>query len=96
MKPTRSEDLLAKALVDPASVFSNPMAVVDEDRLSSERKIEILRHWAYDALEMQVADEEGFPARKPAHLLDSVLSALHRLGAAPDIEHSPPTKQGCV
>jgi len=25
-----------------------------------------------------------------------ILAALHRLGAGPDIEHSPPTKQGGV
>jgi hypothetical protein len=87
---------LAKALVDPASIFPNPMAVLDEDSLSREQKIEILRHREYDALEMQVANEEGFPARQPGHLLDSVLAALHRLGAAPDTEHSPPTKQGGV
>ena len=96
MKSKISEDLLARALIDPARVFSNPMAVLDEDSLSRERKIEILKHWEYDALEMQVADEEGFPARQPGHLLDSVLAALHRLGAGPDIEHSPPTKQGGV
>ena len=96
MKPTMCEKLLANALLDPASVFSSPMDVVYEDSLTNEQKIEILRHWEYDALEMQVADEEGFPARKPGHLLDSVLAALHWLGTGPDVEHSPPTKQGGV
>lgn len=96
MKSTMCEEVMAKALVDPSSVFSSPMAVVLDDNLSSKQKIEILRHWEYDAREMQVADEEGFPARKPGHLLDEVLAALHRLGAGPDIEHSPPTKQGGV
>lgn len=96
MKPAMDKEVLAQALVDPSSVFSDPTAVLDEDSLSREQKIRILRHWKYDALEMQVADEEGFPARKPGHLLDSVLAALHQLGAEPDIEHSPPTKQGAV
>jgi hypothetical protein len=94
MKSTISEEDLEKALVDPASVFSTPAAVLDERSLTREQKIEILRRWEYDAREMQVADEEGFPARKPGVLLDSVLKALHSLGAGPDTERSPPTKQG--
>ena len=96
MKPTTSDDRVAKALIDPANVFSNPMAVVNEDSLSNERKIEILKRWEYDARQLQVADEEGFPAREPGCLLDAVLAALHQLGAGPDIEHSLPTKQGGV
>jgi len=96
MKPPTNKSLLTRALVDPANVFPEPMAVLDEDRLSREQKIEILRHWEYDAREMQVAEEEGLSARKPGHLLDSVLAALHQLGAGPDVEHSPPTKQGGV
>lgn len=91
-----SDQLLTQALLDPASVFSSPMAVVCEESLSDERKVEILRRWEYDAREIQVADEEGFPARAPGDLLDGVLAALHQLGAGPDIEHSPPTKQGGV
>ena len=55
-----------------------------------------MKRWEYDALEMQVADEEGFPAREPGCLLAAVLVALHRLGAGPDLEHSPPTKHGGV
>ena len=87
---------LAKALVDPASVFPNPMAIVVDDSLSVERKVEILRRWEYDAREIQVAEEEGFPAKEPDSLLDAVIAALHALGAGPDLEHSPPTKQGGV
>ncbi len=96
MDQVQTDEHMAKALLDPASVFSNPMAVVDEKALSTERKIEILRRWEYDAKEVQVADEEGFPAREPGTLLDAVIAALHQLGAGPDLEHSPPTKQGGV
>ena len=91
-----TDDRVIQVLIDPASIFSSPMAVVNDVSLSDERKIEILRRWGYDALEMQVADEEGFPARQPGCLLDAVITALRHLGAAPDIEHSPPTKQGGV
>lgn len=96
MKPITTDERVAKALLDPASVFPNPMTVVADDSLSVERKIEILKHWEYDALEVQVAEEEGFPAREPDSLLDTIIAALHQLGAGPDLEHSPPTKQGGV
>jgi hypothetical protein len=96
MRTTMTDDELAKALIDPANVFSDPMAVVNEDSLPDERKREILKRWEYDAREMQVAEEEGFPAREPGCLLDAILAALHQLGAGPDIEHSPQTKQGSV
>lgn len=90
------KERLAKALLDPSSVFSTPMDVVEDESIADELKIKILRRWEYDAREMQVADEEGFPARPPGSLLDTVIAALHRMGTAPDIEHSPPTKQGGV
>ncbi len=95
-KSQSADSRLQKALIDPANVFSSPMAVVDDETFSTERKIEILRRWEYDAKEIQVADEEGFPAREPGTLLDAVIAALHRLGAGPDLEHSPTTKQGGV
>ena len=88
-----NEDRMARAIIDPSSVFSDPMAVVDDDNFADEQKIKILKSWEYDALEMQVADEEGFPARESGNLLVDVVAALHRLGAGPDIAHSPPTKQ---
>ena len=90
-----TSERLTKALIDPSSVFSNPGDVVNAE-VSKERKIEILRRWEYDAKEMQVADEEGFPPREHGVALDAVLSALHCLGVGPDLEHAPPTKQGGV
>ena len=96
MNQAMTKAQLTRAMLDPASMFLSPMAIVDDERLASDQKIELLRRWEYDAREMQVADEEGFPAREPGYLLDAILAALHNLGAGPDIEHSPPTKQGCV
>lgn len=96
MNTKKIEEQIATALIDPASIFLNPMAVVTEDDIPTARKIEILKHWEYDALEMQVAVEEGFLAGESGALLDAVIAALHRLGVGPDVEHSPPTKQGGV
>jgi hypothetical protein len=96
MTPTMTDEQLAKAMIDPASVFANPMTIVAEDSISDELKIELLRHWEYDAREIQVAEEEGFPPRPSTALLDEVIAALHELGTGPDTEHPAMTKQGGV
>lgn len=94
--PDMTDSKKAKALVDPERVYSTPADVVADEGLARVDKIEILRRWEYDAREMQVADEEGFPNPGPDNLLDEVVAALHKLGAGPDVERSPPTKQGSV
>ena len=87
---------LNEALVDPAAVFGAPEDVLSHDHLAREQKVEILRRWEYDAHELEVAEEEGMGSEPPSDLLDRILRALHALGARPDIEHSPPTKQGGI
>lgn len=82
-----------KAMLDPISVFRSPTEVIDENTLTREQKIKILRRWEYDARELEVAEEENMGGGPP-DMLDQVLKGLHRLGAEVDIEHSPPTKQG--
>jgi len=86
-----------KALLNPEAVFKKPQEVVERHDLSREQKIEILRRWAYDVRELQVADDESMTTKKPqepAVTLDAVLNALRSLGASADVEHSAPTKQG--
>jgi hypothetical protein len=84
-----------KAMTNPSAVFRKPQDVVENSDLSREQKIEILRRWEYDARELQVADEEGMaPADPQPVVLDTILDALRSLGAAADVEHSAPTKQG--
>lgn len=75
-------------------IYCDPGAVVDDQCLSLERKVEILKRWEYDARELQVAKEEGLSAEAPDGQFDAVLLAMHRLGARPNIERSAPTKQG--
>ena len=84
-----------KALRDPSAVFQSPHDVVQRVELSREKKIEVLRRWEFDALELQVAEEENMPSTQES-ALDEVLAALRELGANPDTEHSPPTKSGGV
>ena len=50
---------LRKALLNPALVFLGPEDVLKRDELTREQKIEVLRRWKFDALQLQVADEEN-------------------------------------
>ena len=83
---------LEQALLDPASVFTDPEEVRDHPDLTRMQKIEVLRRWEYEESEVAVAEEEGMVTGKPP-ILRRVLVVLEELGAKIDIEHSPPTKQ---
>ncbi len=80
------------AMLAPTMVFEDPMDVVANDELTRDQKVEILRRWEYDARQLEIAEEEaGMAVRRP-EMFDLVLQALHTLGVARDIEHTPPTK----
>ncbi len=81
-----------QALLNPASVFATPEAVLLHDGLSKQQKIEILRRWEYDASENCVAVEEGMPDGE-SNLLRRILLALDRLTGGIDVEQVGPTKQ---
>jgi hypothetical protein len=82
-----------KAVLNPGSMFARPADVCDEQALTREQKILILRRWEYDARDLEVAEEENMGGGPPG-LLDEIIRALHRLDADVDVEHTPPTKQG--
>ena len=83
---------LAKARLDPGSVFQSPEELRDLGGLTRQQKIEILQRWAYDASELAVAEEEGMVGGEPSQLAQ-ILSVLDVLTGGYDVEHSPPTKQ---
>ena len=74
---------LRKAMLDPALVFRGPEDLLKRDELTREQKIEILRRWKFDALQLQVAEEENMGSEQPSDILDRVLQALHALNAVP-------------
>lgn len=76
----------------PASVFGDPEAVLAHDELTKEQKVEILRRWRYDAVELGVAVEEGMPGEDDG-VLRRVMLALGALTGPVDVEHIGPTKQ---
>lgn len=82
-----------KAKLDPRLVFSDPKDVLECSQFSRDQKIEVLRRWAYDAKEMDVAKEEGMASEEPSELIQ-VLEALKSLDSGLDREHDGPTKHG--
>ena len=90
--PTKTSKI-NKVLKNPADNFSSPQEIVQKKDLTVEQKIEILRRWEYDELEMAVAEEENMAGGPPSKL-EEILAALRQLKAGHDSEHTPPTKQG--
>ncbi len=70
-------------MLDPALVFRGPEDLLKRDELTREQKIEILRRWKFDAVQLQVAEEENMRSEQPSDILDRVLQALHALNAVP-------------
>ena len=96
MKTDETKIDLKKARVSPAAVFETPEALLAHPGLSRADKIELLRRWELDAVEIQVAEEENMRPGEPSDLLDRVLKALHALDAGPDLNRPGPTKHGSV
>lgn len=92
--PTRSLSLLdvERAMEAPASVFATPEEVLEQSELTPAQKIEILRRWQYDAVELDVAVEEGMPGEDDP-LLRRIMLALGQLTGPIDLEHLGPNKQ---
>ena len=82
---------LRTAIRDPTSVFENPEEVVTAKALTRADKIAILKSWAYDARELEVAEEEGMPGGGQS-VLSQVLDALKHVAGALDLERPAPTK----
>lgn len=89
---TGSPEWLERALLDPDVTFRTPESVVDYPGLPTEQKIEVLRAWAYDASEAEVAEEEGMPGLRE-HLLQRILLALGKLESSHVDEAVAPSKQ---
>ncbi len=85
---------LRKAMLNPARVFRGPEDVLEGEELTREQKIEILDRWKFDALQLQVAEEENMGSEQPSDILDRVLQALNALTTDPNLANSPPTKPG--
>ena len=83
---------IERALEAPASVFASPEDVLTHAGLTKEQKIEILRRWQYEAVEIDVAVEEGMPGDDNL-LLRRIMLALGALTGPLDLDHLGPNKQ---
>lgn len=84
---------IERAKLNPSSIFISPQKVTEEESLTTDEKIEILRRWEYDAREMQVATEENMPGTN-SDILSEVLEELNKLGAKSKVKSTSPTKTG--
>lgn len=77
--------------LDPSSMFASPTMLLECETLSNAQKIDLLRRWYLDAVEIAVAEEEGMPSRD-GDLMREALLSLQQL-AAIDVDHVGPAKQ---
>jgi hypothetical protein len=83
---------IERAMESPASVFGSPEEVLEHPELTGAQKIEILRRWQYDAVEVDVAVDEGMPGDDDP-LLRRIMLALGTLTGPIDLDHLGPNKQ---
>lgn len=77
--------------LDPSSMFESPAALLECEKFSNAQKIDLLRRWYLDAVEIAVAEEEGMPCRD-GDLAREILLSLQQL-APIDVDHVGPAKQ---
>ncbi len=81
------------ARLDPAAVFETPEQVRDHDVLTADEKIEILRRWAYDDADLDVAGEEGMPGETDDDFQRRILLALQAVSGDAALDPTGPSKQ---
>jgi len=67
---------------NPASCFERPSDVLEHEDLSREQKVEILRQWDYDTLQLAVATDESMTSEAAANgqRVAEIHKALEELG----------------
>lgn len=73
-----NEKEFERILADPSATFKMPDDVLHDERLSRKQKIAILKLWAFDEHELEVAEEENMRGKGPI-LLDEVMQALRHI-----------------
>lgn len=68
-----------KIIADPSACYELPEEILHDSRLSRKQKIAILKLWAFDARELQVAEEENMRGDSGATMLTQVLEALRQI-----------------
>lgn len=76
------DEVYKRALIDPSSVFKDPQDIFDATHLTHQQKIELLRRWDVDALEIETAQTEGMIDGERSHLreIHLLLNKLEKTG----------------
>lgn len=74
-----TKDEFEQIISDPSSNYQVPKDVLLDERLSREQKIDILKQWAFDERELEVAEEENMRGDSTPLVLDQILIALHQI-----------------
>ncbi|MFO7812132.1 MAG: hypothetical protein R6V21_04115 [Pelovirga sp.] len=82
-----------KSLINPADIYHDPNQVLQDESLTQEEKMKILKQWEYDARELEVAEEENMAGDAPS-MLGEVLKAILKLEAGGLSKKASTTKQG--
>ena len=89
-----------KLVVDVATHFATPEALLAEGDLTRDQKLALLRQWEYDLHLLQVATEENMTGDTPqganAETIRKVHAAAEKLGAELDTEGGGAAKTGAV
>jgi hypothetical protein len=62
----------------------DPRAVLDDDTLTREQKIEKLRRWSVDARRVEASNDDGLQGAVTPSNLPAIQAALRELGAGED------------
>jgi hypothetical protein len=84
---------IGKALMDPASVFSQPREIVGNAVVPRDVKLRLLRQWERDARGLAVAEEEGMSGGEES-MLGRVRHAIQALGEDEPEAAAQATKHG--
>lgn len=74
--------------LNPAGAYGHPDEVLNDQSLTRDQRIEVLREWHYDALRLQDSAAENMTGGEPDQL-QSVTNALLKLGVSPAAEADP-------
>lgn len=68
-----------RIISDPSSSYQFPQDVLLDERLSREQKIVVLKQWAFDERELEVAEAENMRGDSRPLVLDQIMLVLHQI-----------------
>jgi hypothetical protein len=57
-----------EALLNPAAVFALPQDILHSDAMTAEQKLQLLKRWETDAIQLSIATEENMGGGEPSRI----------------------------